>query len=174
VLSLSRGCEALAQGGDVLLMDADVLYPRALLEPLVRTPRSALLVDRACDPADAEAVKVCLRRGRVVEFRKQLPAELDFDEIGESIGFFRLAESAARKLAGRVASYVEAGRLDEPYEEPLRDLLLAEPTEFAAHDVTGIPWLEIDFPEDVERARIEILPRVEAADAGTPRGVASR
>jgi choline kinase len=30
-----------------------------------------------------------------------------------------------------------------------------------------MPWIEIDFPADVERARLEILPRLQARP-GTP------
>ena len=40
-------------------------------------------------------------------------------------------------------------------------LLAAPPGNFAVEDVTGLPWVEIDFPEDLEKARSEILPRLE-------------
>jgi choline kinase len=30
--------------------------------------------------------------------------------------------------------------------------LLADPTSFGYEDVTDIPWIEIDFPEDIQRA----------------------
>jgi choline kinase len=33
-------------------------------------------------------------------------------------------------------------------------------------DVTGLPWIEIDFPNDVARAEREILP--ELAQGATP------
>ena len=39
-------------------------------------------------------------------------------------------------------------------------LLARRGDEFGFEDVTGIPWIEIDFPEDVERARRSILPRL--------------
>lgn len=31
---------------------------------------------------------------------------------------------------------------------------------FEVADITGIPWIEIDFPADVQRAEQEILPRL--------------
>ena len=62
-------------------------------------------------------------------------------------------------------AYIEAGRLDEIYEEAFRDVLLAEPPgTFAVEDVTGLPWIEIDFPEDLEKARREIFPILAAPD----------
>ena len=45
-------------------------------------------------------------------------------------------------------------------EEAIRDLLQATPHEFGFEDITDLPWLEIDFPEDIRRAEHEILPRL--------------
>ncbi len=159
-VSLWCAREWLQKGDDVLLMDADVLYDPALLGALAARPGNALLLDRDYDDRAGEAMKVCLQRGRIVEFRKQLAADLRFDDAGESVGFFRLSADGARALARHVERYVEAGRLDEPYEEPLRDLMLESPDAFEICDATGAAWIEIDFPSDVERARAKILPRL--------------
>jgi choline kinase len=145
-----------------------VLYAPTLLQTLAERKGSALLVDRDCDDHDGEAVKVCVMGQRIVEFRKQLAADLRYDDAGESVGFFRFAPDAARALARRIESYVEAGRLDEPYEEPLRDVLLRLGDSFEICDATGAAWIEIDFPRDVERARERILPRLLAEEARSP------
>ena len=56
------------------------------------------------------------------------------------------------------------GRRNEPYEETIRDVLLTSPRgTFAFEDITGIPWIEIDFAVDIERANTEILPRISKA-----------
>jgi choline kinase len=34
------------------------------------------------------------------------------------------------------------------------------PDTFGIEEVTGFPWIEIDFSEDVTRAKTEILPRL--------------
>ena len=39
---------------------------------------------------------------------------------------------------------------------------LADPDRFGYEDVTGKPWIEIDFPQDLARARAEVLPAVDA------------
>ena len=44
--------------------------------------------------------------------------------------------------------------------ETLRDLILERSQVFQIVDVTGAPWLEIDFPADLERANREVLPRL--------------
>jgi choline kinase len=164
VLSAHCAHEWLTKGDDVLLMDADVLYVPELLERLARARGDALLLDRAFDDTAGEAMKVCLSRGRIVEFRKRIAADLRHDDVGESVGFFRLSAPRALRLAEQIVRYVEAGGIEEPYEEPLRDVLLAAPGAFEILDATGKAWIEIDFPEDVERARTRVLPLVRAAE----------
>jgi len=147
-------------GEDVLLMDADVLYEPALLGLLAARPvRNRFLCDRNFEPGD-EPVKICIDGGRIVEFRKQVAPGLDYDDVGESVGFFSLTADMAAALADVCDGYVDAGRRDEPYEEAIRDLALARSGEFDIVDVTGQPWVEIDFPEDIIRANDQILPNL--------------
>lgn len=151
--------EALTDGNEILLMDADVLYDRRMIERLLASNHAnCLLYDGDFEPGE-EPVKICVRDGRIVEFRKQVRTR--FDHCGESVGFFRLSPFVAGALAAAAESYVEAGRTGEMYEEAIRDLLLDGAADrFGYEDVTGVPWVEIDFPEDVVRARDEILPRL--------------
>ena len=77
----------------VLLMDADVLYDEDMIRRLVHSShQNCLLLDRGFDPGD-EPVKLCIRDGEIIEFRKWLSAEFDF--CGESVGFFKLSAEAA-------------------------------------------------------------------------------
>ena len=148
--------------GPALLMDADVLYDREILARLVGSPHAnCLLVDRDFEAGD-EPVKVCIRgAGEIVDFRKIV--ETPFDWCGESVGFFKWSPAKARELSDRAQAYLSSGRRDAPYEEVIRDAILAAPAEFGFEDVTGLAWLEIDFPADVVRAADEILPQIERA-----------
>lgn len=163
VVSLWTMRHYLCAGGDVLLMDADVLYRPDLLARLVHTTHAnCFLLDRDFEPG-LEPVKLCVRGRTLVEFRKQLPSDLQYDFAGESVGFFRFDEETAARLARQTEAYVRDGRHGEPYEDAIRDLLLAAPENFDFEDVTGLPWVEIDFPEDIERAQHEILPQLNEA-----------
>ena len=161
VVSLWTARHQLVRGGDVLVMDADVLYGRSLIERLLGSRfANCFLLDRDFIPGE-EPVKLCVRGGQLVEFRKRIPQNLQFDFCGESVGFFRFSESAARQLAQICERYVNAGRTREPHEEAIRDLLLnSEPGTFGFEDITGSPWTEIDFPDDLRRAEEVILPRL--------------
>jgi choline kinase len=165
VLTVHTAAEPLQRGGEVLLMDADVLYDTRILKALVagERPANRLLMDRDFEAGSDEPVKICLRRGEPVELRKRLAADLEYDAIGESVGFFRFDESGARRLAELVAGYVARGAADMPHEEAVRDLIRERGHAFDVADVTGLPWIEIDFPKDVMRAEREILPELEAS-----------
>ena len=154
--------EAIAAGGPVLLMDADVLYDQRLLARLIASPHAdCFLLDRDIEPGE-EPVKLCIRDGHLVDFRKR--PERSFDWCGESVGFFKLGEATARRLVAATRRYIETGQTGEYYDEALRDLLIADPPgRFGFEDVTGLPWTEIDFPADLARAQDVVLPRLEPA-----------
>lgn len=160
VVSLWTGCDVLAYGEPVLLMDADVLYSPAIIERLAQSRHeNCFLLDREFEPGD-EPVKICLKDNRIVEFRKIPDPDLDFDTQGESVGFFRFSAEGCRLIRDRTKSYITAHRRDEPYEEVLRDVVQSRPDLFGIEDITGLPWIEIDFPDDIARAEQDILPRI--------------
>ncbi|MCB1747413.1 MAG: phosphocholine cytidylyltransferase family protein [Gammaproteobacteria bacterium] len=163
VVSLWCARQALASGDAVLVMDADVLYHRDILARLAASRQAGVfLIDRDFVPGD-EPVKICLDGARIVEFRKRLPPDLRYTAIGESVGFFKFDAATALELAQRLGAYVADDRREQPHEETLRDLALDPALHIAVEDVTGLPWIEIDFPEDIARATQDILPRVDDA-----------
>ena len=160
VLSLLAAKEIMTSGETVLVLDADVLYHPRIMQTLVESPNpNCYLIDRDFAAGD-EPVKIALHEGKMVEFRKALPADLEFDTLGESVGFFKFNGEIAAEISGTCSGYNTDGLLGAPHEEALRDVLLAMPSAFACEDVTGLPWLEVDFPEDIERAIKEILPAI--------------
>jgi choline kinase len=158
VVSLWTGREVLRSGDPIILMDADVLYDRRLLARLVGSALpDCLLLDREIEPGD-EPVKLCVRDGRIVDFHKR--PRVAHQWHGESVGFFRFSAAAALELADRAEDYVTSGRRTMEYEEPIRDMILeSAPDRFGFEDISGLPWTEIDFPEDVRKARA-LLPEL--------------
>jgi choline kinase len=162
VLTVHTAAEALGRGGEVLIMDADVLFHGQILKALVAGQRAVnrVLMDRDFEAGD-EPVKLCLRGGVPVELRKRVAPDLQYDTVGESVGFFRFDQAGARRLGEIAAGYVARGASDMPHEEAVRDLIRERDHAFDVADVTGLPWIEIDFPNDVARAEREILPELE-------------
>lgn len=159
VVSLWTARTHLRGGDDILFMDADVLYHPSLIEHLVSTDKpNCFLVDRNLEPGE-EPVKLGIRDGRVVELGKQVSGA--FDLLGEWPGFVRLSPEIAALLADKCHEFVDTGRASEPCEPALRELIVSRPPDtFGYEDITGEPWIEIDFPEDVVRAEEEVLPHL--------------
>lgn len=162
VLSLLSALPEIEGNGEaVLLMDADVLYPAGMLRRLIESsPPTALLIDREFSTLDDDPVLVPVRNGRPFEFRKKWTGEADF--VGESIGFFKVAPEDLPMLLEETLARASGAHCPDSYDDVLRELVLAG--RFGYEDVTGIPWTEIDFPEDVTRAAEEVLPAM-AGDA---------
>lgn len=160
VLSLLAAREVMTTNDTVLVLDADVLFHPQIMQRLIDSPhQNCFLIDRDFVAGD-EPVKIAIHKGKMVEFRKKLPEDLEFNTLGESVGFFKFDGNIAVKIAQVCNGYLKEGLLDAPHEEALRDILLALPRAFAYEDVSGLPWLEVDFPEDIERAIKQILPAI--------------
>ncbi len=162
MLTVATVAPWLVDGADILLMDADVLYDARVLGPLLEPGcPSAVLVDRDFEPGE-EPVKVLVRDGVPIELSKRPDLDLPHDTVGESIGFFRLDPGAAAALVEIVLAESAGEGAALSHEEALRAMMRAGRHPFAAVDVTGAPWTEIDFPEDVDRALHAVLPLLDA------------
>ncbi|MBI4610493.1 MAG: phosphocholine cytidylyltransferase family protein [Candidatus Rokubacteria bacterium] len=157
ILSLWSALEALR--GDLLILDADVLFPVELLRRLIHAPApSALLLDRAFTET-GEEVKLYARGPRVVAMGKKITPP-PHDVVGEGVGFFKCAGSHRETLQACVEEVRRAAGDGIEYEDALDQLLRRVEVGWA--DVTGLAWTEVDFPEDLRRAEREVLPRIEA------------
>ncbi|MFQ6017260.1 MAG: NTP transferase domain-containing protein [Kiloniellaceae bacterium] len=161
IVSLWALREAFIAGEPVLFMDGDVLYDHRMMERLIAAPQeNCFLMDRTIEEGE-DPVRLCLRDGVLVDFHKR--PQRAHDWWGEWVGFCRFAPGIAAKVAAATARYIEAGRRDVIYEEAFRDVVLAEPPgSFGVEDITGLPWVEIDFPEDLEKAKAEVFPSLVA------------
>lgn len=156
LLSLRSAWEAL--DGDILVMDADVLFPTELLRRLMDSPpTSALLLDRGFTET-GEEVKLYAQGPRVVAMGKKI-APPPHDTVGEGVGFFKCGASHTEALRGCIEEVRRTAGDAVEYEDALDRLLRR--AEVGWVDVGGLAWTEIDFPEDLRRAEREVLPRIE-------------
>ncbi|MEE2746418.1 MAG: phosphocholine cytidylyltransferase family protein [Pseudomonadota bacterium] len=143
----------------ILFMDADVLYHRRIIKLLTsNTKNSVIPYDKVFDLGN-EPVKLCLVNQKAVEFGKSINCK--YDQIGEWPGFLKLSPLKAATLADYLEEYINMGQTQLPCEEAIRKMLLnSSRDEFDYVDITGIPWIEIDFIEDLDKATFEILPAI--------------
>ena len=151
-LSLVMGLRDCA--GDCLVMDGDVLYPRAALEEYVRQSRPSSFAVTPVDIDDTEATKVLLRDDQTIELfvtKRDLTEEekSKFHMAGEAIGFFMLTQAVAHNL---VALYDQE---ETRFIQALWEIIFNEITPHNAIHLYPIPsggCIEIDTQEDYEEA----------------------
>jgi choline kinase len=147
-------------GDPALVMDADVLFPREFLRRLVATPApSAFLIDRGFQDT-GEEVKFYTRGDRIIALGKKVVPE-SWEVVGEGVGFFKCGAEAGPRLVPLLERVIEGNELNE-YEDALH--LLVQQQHVGWVEVTGLPWTEIDFAEDLRRARDEVLPHIVRLD----------
>ena len=157
--SLARGEEVLRSGDDVLFMDADVLYHPKLLQKLIKSKhKTCFVIDQVFQSTD-DFVKVCINDNIIVNFGKSLGN--NYDIVGEWPGFFKMSAKIASQIADSVLGFIARGEDDGAYEDAFREVLRASaPGTFSYEDITGIPWIELDYDTDIEKARKSIFPQL--------------
>jgi choline kinase len=141
---------------DVLVMDADVLFHREILRRLVQSSfPNALLMDETVKQTGEECM-VVVEGNRVIALTKQMPAR--YDLAGEGVGFLKVRHADTLHVVASLRSFVDREAWQMEYEDALVEFFRAVKV---GHEVIGgLPWTEIDFPEDVEKAEREILPKL--------------
>jgi len=146
-----------------IVFNSDVLvHPRLVKDLLASEYENALLIDYRDEqtaPYGDEEMKVRVRDGRITEIGKELePASSD----GENVGIAKFGPEGARLLVEEMGVLVASGNLRHWAPRAFREFAQKQPLHAVA--TRGLPWIEIDFPEDYSRAVNEILPRLAAEE----------
>lgn len=151
-------------GDGFVVMNCDVLFDQQMLLDLLSARyEDALLVAAATDdrPYGEEEMKVRIRRGRVAAIAKTLDAG---DADAENIGIAKFGIEGAAVLVEEADRLIEAGGVREWLPRAFAAFAARRPLWVV--ESRGLPWTEIDFPEDYWRACTEVLPAIESAEPG--------
>ena len=144
-----------------VVLNCDVIFHPVLLSDLLsaRHENALLLAYREADQPSFgdEEMKVKVRCGRVVEMSKTMdPADAD----GENLGIVKFGPRGAAALVDIMDRLIDGGGLRDWAPRAFGEFAKTSPLH--AIGTRGLPWIEIDFPEDYQRAVREVLPRIEA------------
>ena len=155
-LWLARDCFA----GGGLILNGDVLFHRQLLADLLTARyEDALLVAAPRAPFTDEEMKVCVRRSQVVDIAKTLP---DTDADAENIGIAKFGAAGALVLIDEVNRLIGSGGSNSWLPAAFAAFSRRRPLYVV--ESRGLPWIEIDFPEDYWRACSDVLPAIDASE----------
>jgi choline kinase len=147
---------------DVMIMDADILFPQEMLARLLATPdANAIAVDEQFQDTGEEQKVVCEDEW-VVEVTKKIGQ--DSRIRGEAVGMLRLSAEAAEILRGILEEFIDTGKDSLEYEDAFRELAGEVP--IGVVEVGDLPWVGIDSQEDLARARDDIRQKVDRLDQG--------
>jgi choline kinase len=143
-----------------VVLNCDVLFHPVLLDDLLTAHHdNALLLDyREADQPlfGDEEMKVKVRCGRVTEMSKTMdPAEAD----GENLGIVKFGPAGAAALVDIMDRLIDAGGVRDWAPRAFAEFAKTYPLH--AIGTRGLPWIEIDFPEDYERAVRDVLPLID-------------
>ena len=132
----------------VLLMNADVIYPKALLEKVFSSNyKTVLAVDiKACGKEEVKVIDG--GQNKIVAIGKDLIEE---QCLGEFIGVAKLSKDFVDIFKRSISDLIDAGGKNDYFEAGIQPLLDKVDTHFI--DISEYPCLEIDFLEDLELAR---------------------
>ncbi len=144
-----------------VVLNCDVLFHPVLLDDLLtaRHENALLLGYREADgtPFGEEEMKVRVRCGRVTDMSKAMdPADAD----GENLGIVKFGPRGAAALVEIMDRLIDAGGVRDWAPRAFAEFAKTHPLH--AIGTRGLPWIEIDFPEDYQRAVGDVLPLIEA------------
>ena len=146
----------------MLVMNCDVLAHPEITRRVLCAKGSSFAID-STSGGDAEHMKVELCDGFLTSMSKDLPRDRTH---GENVGVLHFEADDARVLFREAASLLDTGR---------RNLWMAAAVQRTASlvplrsvDVAGLPWIEIDFPQDVARADHGVFPRLPSGTGVDP------
>lgn len=139
---------------DLLMMDADVYFEFPLLKRLLDSPlKDCFLLDDSFQNSGEEVVLMA-RQGRVLDLAKVPSLPIGYDLLGESVGFLKLSRENAALLKEILQEMVTAGLVQSEYEQAYQRLL--QKTWVGYETVGNLFWMEIDFPEDLEKLHTKL------------------
>ncbi len=143
-----------AAGGFVLL-NADVLFDPEILARVLRSSHPEAFAVERRGKFTPEEMKVELAGERILAMSKDLPAERAH---AENVGVLKFSAEGARMLFDRMEELLATGA--EKQFCPYAFNAIAAERPLHAVPIDGLPWIEIDFADDLLRAREEVLPAI--------------
>jgi choline kinase len=127
--------------GDVLVLSSDALFPQQILRGLLH--RGSALAFDSRSSAGGERVEVSTTDGRLIRIGRD-PDRHHTD--GEHLGLLHLTEDVAQATFDAAAEILQRGDERQSLVKALNVVARRHP--IACVDIAGLPWVEIDFPED--------------------------
>ena len=145
-------------------VDGDLLLDERLVKMLVRSKyRNCLLVDGTVNIPYLTEEAVVVGQNSIVKciawdeegqalWKQKIP-----NIVGESVGVIKLSPEASTAYSYELDRFLREGK-NSAYLEAISAICLKFDIWYLS--TNGLPWIEIDYPADLERARSEIYTKI--------------
>ncbi len=141
--------------GPFLLLNCDLLFHPDILDRLLENGGNVLAYD-STSSGGREQTKVAIRKRRVLDLGKDVPGGAS---RGESLGLLKFDADGTRALFESADALLQQGHDETWVTEAVRTTCSKVP--IYGVNVAGLPWVEVDFPYDLDQARREVWPAIE-------------
>ena len=136
---------------DFVFLHADTVFAPEVLTRVLSARAGADMVFAVDNhPCEEEEMKVQVQNDRIVLVTKQMPSD---SADGEFLGLARIAGNQTENLRRNAESLFEEGVFNAFFEMAVQRMIDREGLVVEVADVSGLPWREVDFPEDYAAAR---------------------
>ena len=136
---------------DFIFIHADTVFSLEVLEKLfVRSRDSQMVFAVDFHSCGEEEMKVRVQDNKIIEVTKQMAAS---DSDGEFLGVAWVSARQIENLKKHTETILDEGLFDAFFEASVQRMITYENLEVEVADVSGLPWCEVDFPEDYEVAK---------------------
>jgi choline kinase len=140
--------------GPFVLLNSDLLFDPRILDRLLEESGNVLAYDSTSSQG-REQTKVAIRERKVVDLGKDLPVA---SARGESLGLLKFDAEGAAAMLATAQHQIAEGHEQAWVIEATRAVCKTVP--IYGVNIAGLPWAELDFPHDLEKARREVWPAI--------------
>lgn len=134
-------------GNDLFLINADVIFHKKILKKMSYINGNAIAIDSNKKLVDGE-MNVIIKDNIILKISKQIHAQ---EANGESVQIVKLDKEGAKILFDECEKLISKNIKDK-FPAYIFQYIINQ-TKIQAVDIGQLPWVEIDYPKDYDKAK---------------------
>ena len=138
-----------------VVINSDVFFHIDILKKLLNSKKQDCITLDPNSTLGDEEMKVKVNDGKVVDMSKDMAIS---EAHGENVGMIKFSRKGAKVLFSKIEELISSGIVNVWAPYAFKEI--AKSHNLYVVSTHGLPWIEIDFLEDLKRAREKIYPEI--------------
>lgn len=146
---------------DILYMDADILYDKRILKKLTDSNHENIVLVGNMQIDTGEEIKVFGKRGVAKKIGRGSDIQNNIKEaslIGEAIGIVKISSKYIKQMIENMDWNMKNKKFSMSHEDLTQTMCEKNLMNYVS--IGDLPWIEIDFHEDILKAEKEVYPKI--------------